>query len=159
MKSGKRISRSFNTRSTPTSPVDGTQIEVQLETLNIEQYNVQFHIGSLQGIDPIPRSPLSPTFLKKYNEPQRVVHVSYEGEGYSGHDHTDAAPETYSMWSENLTPIGPVVPSDRFIFHVERRSPIPGLRPNRQNFFASTKEYTLETLLTLQGKQGVGKGK
>ncbi|KAG5638434.1 hypothetical protein H0H81_012651 [Sphagnurus paluster] len=80
---------------------------------------------------------------------KRLVRAQFTGTHRSSY-RTDSSPEAQSTWYENMEQIGPVLGSDKVTFHVEQLLGNPWLHKT----IASSKEYTFESLLVMQGKQG-----
>jgi len=121
----------------PTSPKSSAQL-----------LNIQFHIASVNDL------PLSSSILTRWLI-KRSVHVTCTGT-HDAERSTDAVAEVNSIWDENLGQIGPVVATDKITFNVEKHtlwSPMLW-SPMRTTTIATSKEYTVDALLVLQGKRG-----
>ncbi|GLB37851.1 hypothetical protein LshimejAT787_0409020 [Lyophyllum shimeji] len=108
--------------------------------------NIQFHISSVTGL------PLAGSWHLTRRLTRRVVHVSCTGAGHDADRRSDAVAEADSTWDENLEQIGPVVATDKITFSVEEHATWPVKRGTRT--IATSKEYTVDALLVLQGKRG-----
>jgi len=124
----------------------------ELEDYSSPLYNIQFHVTAVKGLWPSssPPSSTSSHWLPKITPFHRVVHITAEGDRYTFKEHTDPVSESSSTWNENTKQMGPLLESDKVIFRVVKRLPLP----LSSTTVATSKEYTLQSLLTMQGKQG-----
>ncbi|RDB25392.1 hypothetical protein Hypma_007450 [Hypsizygus marmoreus] len=113
-------------------------------------FNIQFHIASVKGI-----SSSRPAELLRLNRSiiKRVVHATCNGNDKKFQFSTDPVTEARSTWNENLPQMGPLLENDCIIFHVEQHIAWASRR-GRSTTIATSNEYTVSSLLTLQGKQG-----
>ena len=120
-------------------------------------------------------SPTSHRWFPGFSAFNRVVHITAKGHPHSFEEHTDPVPERSSRWSQNMTQcvcmchtasptpyssvsprMGPLHDSDKVTFRVQRRLPLA--LPGHSITIATSKEYTLRSLLIMQERQGARKG-